>query len=788
MSESSRSYPKPRFLSVVIGLIGVALVLQGLPLVQAGGSLYYFLAGITLAAVSVLLFRGDDRGAKLYGIFLAITYLWALYEAGLDAWALMPRVAMFTVLGLWFVIPRVRRGLQQAEPSPLFEQMPTKIVLGAFAVFAITLLLTSGRYEVGTPSAAGTGQANNPSGEWRSYGASKTGTRFAAADQINLDNVTQLEKAWEIRTRVPGAFKGTPIQVGDGLYLCTGQNIILSLDPDTGQERWRFDPDLQSARIGFWDTCRGVTYYDVPDSNPSADCAERIFTATTDARLIAVDKKTGLPCADFGVNGEISLLQGMGEVIPGFYFVTSPPTIANDVLVLGGWVLDNQMTEEPSGVVRGFNPLTGELVWAWDMGREDRTGLPEEGENYTRGTPNVWSLTSADEELGLIYVPTGNGTPDYFGGHRTEAMDQYASSIVALDAGTGRVRWSFQTTHHDIWDYDVPSQPTLVDIPVDGVIRKAVIVPTKRAEVFLLDRETGEPITEVAEIATPQTDIPEEYTAPTQPFSVGMPSFARATLTEADMWGITPFDQAACRLQFKRMRYEGPLTPPTTGYGSLYYPGVAGGMNWGSVAVDEVNHLMVVNTMHNPSVVRLIPRDEVTDSTQFGIGGAQAGTPYGVYSFFFLSPIFAPCLEPPYGELAVVDLASQEILWRRPFGTAEEQGPLGIPSRMPLPMGMFYNAGSAVTGGGLIFNAGVVDSTFRAVDVFTGEEVWTDSLPGSSTATPMSYVSPATGKQYVIVTVADGGGGLSLETAVDDGTDDEEVPGGYVMAYSLPDD
>ena len=787
MSESSRSYPKPRFLSVVIGLIGVLLVLQGLPLIQAGGSFYYLLAGITLVAVSVLLFRGDDRGAKLYGIFLAITYLWALYEAGLDAWALMPRVAMFTVLGLWFVIPRVRRGLQQAEPLPLLDQLPAKMVLSASTILAIALLLTSGSYDVGTPSAAGTGQANNPSGEGRNYGSSKTGTRFAAADQINVDNVAQLEKAWEIRTGVPGEFKGTPIQVGDGLYLCTGQNIILSLDPDTGEERWRFDPDLQSPKIGFWDTCRGVTYYDVPDSNPSADCAERIFTATTDARLIAVDKETGRPCSDFGVNGEISLLAGMGEVIPGFYFVTSPPTISNDVLVLGGWVLDNQMTEEPSGVVRGFNPLTGELVWVWDMGREDRSGLPPEGDNYTRGTPNVWSLTSADEELGLIYVPTGNGTPDYFGGHRSEAMDQYASSIVALDAATGRVRWSFQTTHHDIWDYDVPSQPTLVDIPVNGVVRKAVIVPTKRAEIFLLDRETGEPITEVAEIATPQTDIPEEYTVPTQPFSVGMPSFGRETLTEADMWGITPFDHAACRLQFKRMRYEGPLTPPTTGYGSLYYPGVAGGMNWGSVAVDEVNHLMVVNTMHNPSVVRLIPRDEVTDSTQFGIGGAQSGTPYGVYSFFFLSPIFAPCLKPPYGELAVVDLASQEILWRRPFGTAKEQGPLGIPSGLPLQMGMFYNAGSAVTGGGLIFNGGVVDSTFRAVDLFTGEEVWTDSLPGSSTATPMSYVSPATGKQYVIVTVPDGGGGLSLEAAVDDGTDDEEAPGGYVMAYSLPD-
>jgi quinate dehydrogenase (quinone) len=426
------------------------------------------------------------------------------------------------------------------------------------------------------------------------------------------------------------------------------------------------------------------------------------------------------------------------------------------------------------------------LVWAWDMGREDRTGLPAPGENYTRGTPNVWSLTSADEELGLIYVPTGNATPDYFGGHRSEAMEKYASSIIALDARTGRVRWSFQTTHHDIWDYDVPAQPTLVDIPVNGVIRKAVVVPTKRAEIFLLDRETGEPIAEVAELPTPQTDIPEDFTAATQPFSVGMPSFADQRLTEADMWGITPFDQAACRLQFKRMRYEGPLTPPTTGHGSLYYPGVAGGMNWGSVAVDEVNHLMVVNTMNNPSVVRLIPREDVRENEGFGIGGAQAGTPYAVYSFFFLSPLFAPCIEPPYGEMAVVDLASQELLWRRPLGTAKEQGPLGIPSRLPLPMGMFYNAGSIVTGGGLIFNAGVVDSTARALDVFTGEEVWTDSLPGSSTATPMSYVSPTTGKQYVIVTVADGGGALQLEAAVDDDVETGDVPGGYVIAYSLP--
>ena len=454
-------------------------------------------------------------------------------------------------------------------------------------------------------------------------------------------------------------------------------------------------------------------------------------------------------------------------------------------MVLGGWVFDNVETEEPSGVVRGFDPLTGDLIWAWDMGREDRTGLPPEGDTYTRGTPNVWSLTSADEELGLIYLPTGNATPDYFGGHRSDAMEKYSSSIVALEAATGRVRWHFQTTHHDIFDYVVPSQPSLVDIPVNSEIRKAVIVPTKRAEIFVFDRETGEPLTEIAELPVPQTDIPEETSSATQPFSVGMPSFARDYIDESDMWGITPFDHALCRIQYRNLRYEGPLTPPSTG-GTLLYPGVAGGMNWGSVAIDEFNNLMVVNSMHIPNVVRLFPRNEMTGDEQFGIGGTQLGTPYAAYSFFFLSPIFTPCLRPPYGELAVVDLANQETLWRRGLGTARDQGPLGIPSNLPLPMGMFYNAGSIVTGGGLIFIGGVVDSTMRAIDIYTGEEVWTDPLVGSSTGTPMSYVSESTGKQYVIVTIPSDGGGLQLETAIDESCE-AESSGGYVIAYALPD-
>jgi membrane-bound PQQ-dependent dehydrogenase (glucose/quinate/shikimate family) len=787
MNNSSSMYPKPRVLGVVISLLGFTLAAMGGFLVLAGGSVYYVIAGLALLTSGVMTFRGDRRGALLYGIFFAATVLWSVYEVQLDAWALMPRLAMFTVLGLWFLLPRVRRGLSQQEVPPLFSQGVVQVSLGIAALFVGALFVANRGYDVLPASALSTGEITNVAGDWSAYGASKLGTRYAPHEQINVANVNQLERAWSFRTRVPGTFKGTPIQVGDGLFLCTGQNIVISLDPDTGEERWRFDPQIQTPPFGFWDTCRGVTYYKVPAASDGQICPERIFTATTDARLLALDKQTGQRCGDFGNNGEISLLPGMGDVKPGFYFVTSPPTIANGALVLGGWVADNQEVEEPSGVVRGFDPVTGNLLWAWDMGREDRTTLPPEGESYTRGTPNVWSLTSADEELGLVYVPTGNATPDYYGGHRSEAMEKYASSVVALDSRTGKVRWHFQTTHHDIWDYDVPSQPSLVDVPIDGVVRKALVLPTKRAEIFLLDRATGEPLAEVAELPTPQTDVAEEWTAPTQPFSVGMPSFEmKEKLTGADMWGITPIDQLACRLTFADLRYEGPLTPPSL-QGTLYYPGIAGGMNWGSVAIDEVNQLMVVNALHMPFVVRLIPREEAQENTMYGLGGRQTGTPYAVYSMPFLSPLFAPCLRPPYGEMAVVDLAAQKVLWRRPLGTAKEQGPLGIKIGLPLPMGMFYQAGSIVTAGGLIFNGGVLDSTMRAIDVHSGKEVWTDSLPASAQATPMSYVSPKTNRQYVVVAVPEGRARpLARENAERENVADERTEGGYVIAYRLP--
>lgn len=784
MADANNPWPRPRALGTVVILVGLIMVAGGALLVARGGSWYYLLAGVALLVSGLATFRGRALGGMVYGWLLLATLAWAVAEAGLDAWALVPRLALFAVLGLWFLLPRTRRGLVQGPaPGLLRSGVSRGIVAGIVLTVAVLLLADQGGVGGGVASAPGSGTVHDPARDWTHYGATAAGTRYAPYDQIRADNVHRLKPAWTYRTGVPGTFKGTPIQVDDTLYLCAGRNVVIALDAESGRERWRHDPRIETPRLGFWDTCRGVTWYRAPRADAAAPCRERIFTATTDARLIALDAHSGKRCPDFGENGQISLLPGMGEVKPGFYYVTSPPTVARDTLVLGGWVADNQETDEPSGVVRGFDPESGALRWAWDLGNEARTGLPPAGGAYTRGTPNVWSLASADDELGLVYLPTGNGTPDYFGGHRSAPMDKYASSVVALDAATGRVRWHFQTTHHDIWDYDVPAQPTLVDLPLNGRPRKALLVPTKRGQLFLLDRATGDPLTEVTERPVPQTDVAGEWTAPTQPFSTGLPAFDRGPVEESDMWGITPLDQMACRIAFRGLRYEGPMTPPSL-RGTLLNPGVAGGMNWGGVAVDEANALAVVSVVHMPMTVTLIPRDAVTGDTLFALGGPQRGTPYAAQTLPFFSPLFAPCLSPPYGELAVVDLAGGGLLWRRPIGTTRDMGPLGMRSHLPLPMGMFVRAGSLVTGGGLVFTAGVLDRRLRALDVHTGEELWTRDLPTSSEATPMSYLSPS-GRQTVVVALPKSGSlGLGHEGAAEVGAG----PGGYVIGYRLGSD
>ena len=782
----------PRITAIVIGIFAAALFWQGATLLGMGGTPYYLVAGLAMLVAAWDLFCGRPRGFVIFSGVLLLTLAWAVYESGSGFWTVGSRIWIIGLFAVWLCLPMIRRGLWPQPIPKLFSLRSVQLsaVASALVLGAMCVNQFSGTNVDFEPKQYG--PAQNAS-DWNAYGGNKAGTRYAPFETINADNVNQLQRAWEVRTGVAGRFSGTPLQIGDGIYLCTAQNVMISLDPDSGEERWRFDPKNETPPYSLFGNCRGVTYYKLEDVADGAQCKERIFTATTDARLIAVDKDTGLPCEDFGNDGQISLLAGMGEVKPYYYFVTSPATVASGVLVVGGWVMDNQEVEEPSGVVRAYDPKTGKLAWAWDIGREGNTQMPPDGESYTRGTPNVWSLTSADDELGLVYLPTGNATPDYFGAHRTDAMEKYASSIVAVDATTGLTRWHFQTTHHDIWDYDVPSQPTLVDLTLDGERRKAVIVPTKRGELFMLDRETGELLTEVTERPVPQTDLENEWSAPTQPFSTGMPTFAYPLITESKMMGITPFDQIACRKALLDLRYEGPLTPPSE-RGTLLYPGPGGGMNWGSVAVDERRQLMVVNNMHLPFTVHMIPReqDPATNgegpSRGYGIGGQQRGTPFSARVDMFTSPLGIPCIQPPFGEMAVVDLTTQEIVWRRPVGTAAISLPGGRVG-VPLEMGTPFSAGSIVTAGGLIFNGGVMDGYFRALDLFSGEELFADPLHAASGATPMSYVSPKTGKQYVLLTLP---GEAAIGVGADhsgntDGTTAVNAGGGHVVAYTLPD-
>jgi quinate dehydrogenase (quinone) len=772
----------PRIFAALILLIAAAFLFGGIQLIGVGGSWYYLIAGLALAAAGVLIWRRKRAGAQLYGVLLAVTFLWALFEAGGDLWALMPRVSFLAVIGLWLLTPFFRRAMYSPEPPPpLFGTVLAKGVAAAVVIAFAALGFNASRDQVNEIPTRVANNATSASSatDWRHYGSTERGTRYGGGEEITPANAGQLQELWHYRTGRTGTFKATPLQVGELLYFCTAMNIVQALDAETGERRWEFDPQMKIAPVGFNTTCRGVSYYEAPAGYAGA-CAARIIMGTTDARLFAINAHTGERCADFGTNGEISLTKGMGEIKPNFFLVTSPPLIARNLTIVGTRVADNFEVGEPSGVIRAYDSVTGQFAWAWDMGRPGVNTEPVEGEHYTRGTPNVWSMMSFDDALGLIYMPTGNSTPDFFGAHRIEASEKYASSVVALDVTDGSVRWSYQTVHHDIWDYDVPSQPTLVDLPqADGSVVPALIQPTKRGELFMLDRRDGTPIAEVIEKPVPQGPVKEEWVTKTQPFSVGMPIF-RPEITEADMWGITPFDQMYCRIAFKKLRYEGHFTPPSI-EGTLVFPGNAGGFNWGSVAVHDDQKLLVVAPMLMASKLSLIPRADVPkDSRRY----LQIGTPYAAAITMFMSPLAVPCIEPPYGRIAVIDLQTKQLVWNQRLGTANESGPLGMKSGLRLPMGVPLAAGPIVTKGGVIFFAGGMDRFARAFDLKTGKELWREALPGASQATPMTYVAPKSKRQIVIIAVPSAQRGFGMDDGGGGPPIDPE--GGHVIAYALP--
>ena len=531
------------------------------------------------------------------------------------------------------------------------------------AVFAAGLLSACGE----DPSSRGGAVS-----VWPSYGGNENASRYSPLEEITPENVEDLEVAWTYHhgdmddgsggALLPTSFQNTPIVVDDTLYFCTPFNRVIALDADTGEERWSYDPAVDHTGM-YIVTCRGVSSWIDPRASSDAICRHRIFSGTVDARLIALDAKTGRPCEDFGDAGAIDLRGGVGDVVPGEYGVTSPPTVVGDRVITGAMVLDNRRVDMPGGVVRAFDARSGEEVWAWDP-VPPGTPPPAAGVRYRRGTTNAWTAFSADETLGLVYVPTGNMSADFYGGHR-DGLDYYSSSVVALDVNSGRVVWHFQTVHHDVWDYDVPAQPVLFDFRRDGKNIPALVQATKTGLLFFLDRRNGEPIFPVEERPVPQAGmVAGEMLSPTQPFPTKPPAIHPQRLDPEDAFGFTPFDRAACRKQIEALRSAGLYTPPSL-QGSVQYPGYIGGVNWGSVSIDPGRDILVVNTTRAAGLLRLIPRAKFTEMFPDGppaIGfEEQAGTPYGVERTPLLSPLGAPCNPPPWGTLVGVNIAAGEL-------------------------------------------------------------------------------------------------------------------------------
>jgi quinate dehydrogenase (quinone) len=764
---------------VVLAFIGLGLLIGGSLLISLGGSFYYAVVGLAYLLASLLALRGHRAGGILVAIVALLTIPWALWEAGADFWALFARL----------LSPIALAGFALLFAPSLSATANRKLHYSGAVLAAV--LFASGMafgfvpHGVIRPSADITpynqAKGDNTPSDWTSYGRTTAGLRYSPFDQINRGNVAKLDLAWTYRTgRGVGIDQNTPLQIGNTVYSCTPTNVITAIDADTGKARWTSDP---KASAPIWQRCRGVGYYKVPQAAQTADgiCNERLVQTTIDARIIELDVKTGAACPGFGNNGTVLLSQNMGEVKTGFYFQTSAPLIARNLIIVGGWVADNQEVGEPSGVIRAFNVITGELEWAWDLGNPAITKMPPDGETYTRGTPNMWTTAAFDDRLGLIYAPLGNTTPDYYGANRPPFSDEYNSSIVALDVTTGRERWKFQTVHHDIWDYDLPAQPALIDLP-DGKGGKlpAIFQTTKRGQLFLLNRETGVPLTKVEERPVPQTGgVPEEKLSPTQPYSVGMPTIGADLLTEQRMWGLTMFDQLACRVAFRKLHYEGDFTPIGL-QKAIEQPGNLGGFNWGSVSVDVPNNLVFMNDIRVPTVFSLVPRDlyanlignSPVDASGHSLSD-QRGTPYGLATGRWSSVLGIPCAQPPFGTITAIDLNTRKIAWQIPAGTAEQLGPSGIKTKLAMPMGMPTYAGTSATAGGVVFFAGFRDYYIRAYDAENGKELWKYPLPVGSSATPMTYVSPATGKQYVLISV----GGAAYSDDVGD----------YVMAFALGD-
>jgi quinoprotein glucose dehydrogenase len=656
-------------------------------------------------------------------------------------------------------------------------------ILAAGVLATLALAACSAGTSPGTGAAPSASAANAADGGWSAYGGDPGAMRYSQLSQISPANVGRLQVAWTFRTGELGkgvtdwqrsAFEATPILHDGTLYFTTPSTNVVALDAATGALRWRHDSHNENDLHYSDGVSRGVSLWVDPRKPADAECAARIYASTLDGRLLALDAATGRPCEDFGEHGAIDLLQGVRfaeKANTGWrdYLVTSPPAILDGKVIIGSSVGDNRAVDVELGTVRAFDARTGQLLWSWDpIPRDPSNPVYQEwsaqGAKLT-GAANAWAPLSVDSARHLVFVPTGSASPDFFGGARP-GDDRWADSVVALDAATGKVVWGRQLVHHDLWDYDVASQPTLVDLMHDGKQVPAVIQATKTGFLYTLNRETGVPVFPIVERPVPEDAVPGETPSPTQPYPVAPPALVRqAPVTAADAWGIAWLDTRACRKRIEADRSEGIFAPPSTRE-SIQFPGNAGGVNWGGIAFDPQRQLAVVNTINLPFLVALIPRKEVESEMrdpqyrgwEFG---QQLGTPYAMRRRTFMSSLAIPCVKPPWGTLTAVDMMHGTIKW---------QVPLGNTPLLHLNLGMPGLGGPIITRSGLIFIAASLDDELRAMDIATGKVLWQAKLPAGGQATPMTY--SVGDRQYVVIAAG--------------GYKDSSTRGDYVIAYALP--
>ena len=626
--------------------------------------------------------------------------------------------------------------------------------------------------------------------DWMHYGGDEGGSRFSSLTQVNRENVKDLELAWTYRTGAVEAnsklrmfidFQATPIllpeEAGGHLIVCDPFTKVIALDPVTGTERWTHEPSFSKVPYAGRFKCKGLAQWRDPEAKADAACATRLFLPLPDLRLLAIDARNGNKCSAFGEDGAVDvkpLIEAMepAEGVIGTQLL-STAVIVSGVVVVTTTSNKFKSASSVNGAIRGFDARNGKLRWTFDpLVRVAADGL--EATPQTVGGGNVWSLMSIDSERDLLFLPTASPAPNFWGVHRP-GDNRYANSIVALRGSTGEVVWHFQVVHHDIWDRDMPSQPIVVDIRREGETIPAVIQLTKSGMAFVFNRETGESLFPIEERPVPTDGIPNEQVSPTQPFTVKPPPLVRQSLSPDDAWGFTFFDRNYCRKRIESLRHGNMYEPPSL-QGTIMYPQVGGGSNWGGGAFDPQRNLLITPVSQIPYFIRLIPKEDVDPKTaklpQAGapmqFPGYIGGTPYALEQGPLMSPFFSPCTAPPWNMLVAVDMAVGEIKWKVPFGVLDKLMPVPVPLNWGAPSA----GGPIITASGLIFIGATSDSRIRAYDIDTGEELWQDIMPTSAMSTPMTY--SANGRQYVVI--AAGGHSWYYPNGIDD----------YLLAYALP--